>query len=58
MLPDALKAHRADCLSGQWRFWLAVYMLFVLAPAGTGKDGGPNCATVKPFGGWKLRGGH
>ncbi len=20
---------------------------------GTGKDGGPNCATVKPFGGWK-----
>ncbi|MEQ9439769.1 MAG: DUF5990 family protein [Cyclobacteriaceae bacterium] len=23
--------------------------------AGTGKDGGPNCATVKPFGGWHLR---
>jgi hypothetical protein len=22
--------------------------------AGTGKDGGPNCATVKPFNGWKL----
>ena len=21
---------------------------------GTGKDGGPNCATVKPFGGWKV----
>jgi hypothetical protein len=21
---------------------------------GTGKDGGPNCATVKPFGGWKT----
>lgn len=21
---------------------------------GTGKDGGPNCATVKPFGGWHL----
>ena len=21
---------------------------------GTGKDGGPNCATVTPFGGWKL----
>jgi hypothetical protein len=21
---------------------------------GTGKDGGPNCATVKPFAGWKL----
>lgn len=22
--------------------------------AGTGKDGGPNCATVKPFAGWKA----
>jgi hypothetical protein len=21
---------------------------------GTGKDGGPNCATVKPFGGWET----
>ena len=21
---------------------------------GKGKDGGPNCATVKPFGGWQL----
>jgi hypothetical protein len=21
---------------------------------GTGRDGGPNCGTVKPFGGWKL----
>lgn len=21
---------------------------------GTGKDGGPNCATIKPFAGWKL----
>ena len=21
---------------------------------GTGKDGGPNCATVKPFGGWQV----
>jgi hypothetical protein len=21
---------------------------------GTGKDGSPNCATVKPFGGWHL----
>ena len=21
---------------------------------GTGKDGSPNCATVKPFGGWQL----
>lgn len=21
---------------------------------GTGKDGGPNCATVKPFNGWQL----
>ena len=23
--------------------------------AGTGKDGGPNCATVKPFAGWHLK---
>ena len=22
--------------------------------AGTGKDGGPNCATVKPFAGWSV----
>ena len=22
---------------------------------GTGKDGGPNCATVKPFEGWRLK---
>jgi hypothetical protein len=22
---------------------------------GTGKDGGPNCATVKPFSGWHLK---
>ena len=21
---------------------------------GTGKDGGPNCATIKPFNGWKI----
>jgi hypothetical protein len=24
--------------------------------AGTGKDGGPSCATVKPFSGWKASG--
>lgn len=23
---------------------------------GTGRDGGPNCATVKPFAGWHLKG--
>jgi len=23
--------------------------------AGSGKDGGPNCGTVKPFRGWKLK---
>ena len=22
---------------------------------GTGRDGGPNCATVKPFNGWQLK---
>lgn len=28
-------------------------MLTTIIP-GTGKDGGPNCATVKPFPGWQL----
>ena len=28
--------------------------LLVAKVAGTGKDGGPNCATVKPFNGWHL----
>jgi hypothetical protein len=27
---------------------------FTTSVAGTGKDGGPNCATVKPFSGWKV----
>jgi hypothetical protein len=29
-------------------------MLQAVVP-GTGRDGGPNCATVKPFGGWHLK---
>ncbi len=29
-------------------------MLQTIVP-GTGKDGGPNCATVKPFGGWHFK---
>jgi hypothetical protein len=29
------------------------YILEIRVP-GTGKDGGPNCATVKPFPGWHL----
>ncbi|GAB3695002.1 hypothetical protein GCM10027592_16570 [Spirosoma flavus] len=28
-------------------------MLITQVP-GTGKDGSPNCATVKPFGGWRI----
>lgn len=28
--------------------------VFVTKIPGTGKDGGPNCATVKPFSGWEL----
>jgi hypothetical protein len=28
--------------------------VLVTVVPGTGKDGGPNCATVKPFTGWKL----
>ena len=29
-------------------------MILETSVPGTGKDGGPNCATVKPFNGWKL----
>jgi len=28
--------------------------IFQTKVPGAGKDGGPNCATVKPFAGWKL----
>ncbi len=28
--------------------------IFETRVPGTGRDGGPNCATVKPFDGWKL----
>jgi hypothetical protein len=30
-------------------------LLFEAIVPGTGKDGGPNCATVKPFAGWRLK---
>lgn len=30
------------------------YMIIQTKVPGTGKDGGPNCATVKPFSGWYL----
>ncbi len=29
-------------------------LIFETKVAGTGRDGGPNCATVKPFAGWKI----
>ena len=29
-------------------------VVFETRVPGTGKDGGPNCATVKPFAGWRL----
>jgi hypothetical protein len=29
-------------------------LVFETHVPGTGKDGGPNCGTVKPFGGWGL----
>jgi len=29
-------------------------MIFATTVPGTGKDGGPNCATVKPFAGWTI----
>lgn len=31
-------------------------MSFTTKVPGTAKDGGPNCATVKPFDGWKRKG--
>jgi len=30
------------------------FILETIVP-GTGRDGGPNCATVKPFAGWRLK---
>ena len=38
--------------------WELIYSLATLEArvAGTGKDGGPSCATVKPFAGWKPGG--
>jgi hypothetical protein len=30
------------------------HILETIVP-GTGRDGGPNCATVKPFAGWHLK---
>ncbi len=29
-------------------------VIFETRVAGTGRDGGPNCATVKPFRGWEI----
>ena len=29
--------------------------IFETRVPGTGRDGGPNCATVKPFAGWKSK---
>ena len=29
-------------------------LIFTTTVPGTGKDGGPNCATVKPFSGWAI----
>jgi Family of unknown function (DUF5990) len=29
-------------------------LILITKVPGTGKDGGPNCATVKPFSGWHL----
>ncbi len=39
--------HNIDSLSGN-------SILLAIVP-GTGRDGGPNCATVKPFEGWHLK---
>jgi hypothetical protein len=34
---------------------LATNSLLQTSVPGTGKDGGPNCATVKPFEGWHIK---
>ena len=32
------------------------HLIFETSVPGTGRDGTPNCATVKPFDGWELKG--
>jgi len=42
-------------LSGISRAMLEAPVGLEIRIPGAGKDGGPNCGTVKPFTGWKLR---
>jgi Family of unknown function (DUF5990) len=42
-------------LSGISRAMLEAPVGLEMRIPGTGKDGGPNCGTLKPFMGWKLR---
>lgn len=34
---------------------LSEFSILQTSVPGTGKDGGPNCATVKPFAGWHIK---
>ena len=34
---------------------LSEHSMLQTSVPGTGKDGGPNCATVKPFSGWQIK---
>ena len=43
-----IQIEKADSLS------VASGLIMVTSVPGTGKDGGPNCATVKPFSGWHF----
>jgi len=43
---SASDVHKAIAYSG---------LVLVTRVPGTGRDGGPNCATVKPFDGWYLK---
>jgi len=42
-------------LSGITRQMVQSHAALEARVPGTGKDGGPNCATVKPFSGWKVK---
>jgi Family of unknown function (DUF5990) len=50
-----LKIPLRDITSAMIGQWLHdPQMILETRVPGAGKDGGPNCATVKPFAGWKL----
>ena len=57
--PDSIWSRRLKIpLTGiTWKDIQSLSELSILQTSvpGTGKDGGPNCATVKPFAGWHIK---